>query len=670
MEYGFKEYKPSEIISGHVKVGEKNRFGREFDANSLYFTKDGKPWIGVMGEYHFSRDNRENWKRELLKMKAGGVTIVSTYLFWIYHEEIEGEWNFEGDNDLRAFLKDAADAGLYVFLRIGPWAHGECRNGGFPDWLVNKGIKLRQDNPEYLTYVYKWFKKIYENCSEFFFKDGGPIIGVQIENELTDDAFHILTLKKMAEEIGFKAPYFTATGWNAKFGAHLPLEEVLPIFGAYADAPWSDKISELPLSPHYAFYTDRNDAGIGVDLMKETPEDGWRIPYDKYPFCTCEIGPGMQSTHHRRVVMTGMDAYAMSLVKLGAGNNLIGYYMYHGGVNKLGKLSTLNEDKKTGYPNDYASLSYDFGTCISQYGEIREQYRLLNELHLFVNDFGDILAPMESVGASEFVKETDTSGLRYCMRTDGKSGFIFVNNYQRHAHLQAHKDVVFKALDVEFMPVNVGEDTAFILPFNLNLYGDVLKASNCQLLCKDEDTYYFKQIPGNAPAFEFTDGSVYTGKTVIRRDGYSIVVIPEAEARFIRKLNGDVVIGNEEDLCLEDGRFTPVVSENAGFSMEEVKPANISLYDYELSIGGKRKLTWMKISVSGPEGFVTIKRDDYDVAQIYADGKLAADNFNEFINWRVPAKLLYNHECYLVMSELKDDFYVNKEDVEKVSKER
>ena len=236
--------------------------------------------------------------------------------------------------------------------------------------------------------------------------------------------------------------------------------------------------------------------------------------------------------------------------------------------------------------------------------------------------------------------------------------------------MQAHKDVVFKALDVEFMPVNVGEDTAFILPFNLNLNGDVLKASNCQLLCKDEDTYYFKQIPGNAPAFEFTDGSVYTGKTVIRRDGYSIVVIPEAEARFIRKLNGDVVIGNEEDLCLEDGKFTPVVSENAGFSMKEVKPANISLYDYELSIGGKRKLTWMKISVSNPEGFVTIKRDDYDVAQIYADGKLAADNFNEFINWRVPAKLLYNHECYLVMSELKDDFYVNKEDVEKVSKER
>ncbi len=30
------------------------------------------------------------------------------------------------------------------FLRIGPWAHGEVRNGGFPDWLLQKcgGLKI------------------------------------------------------------------------------------------------------------------------------------------------------------------------------------------------------------------------------------------------------------------------------------------------------------------------------------------------------------------------------------------------------------------------------------------------------------------------------------------------------------------------------------------------
>ena len=45
-----------------------------------------------------------------------------------------------------------------------------------------------------------------------------------------------------------------------------------------------------------------------------------------------------------------MDAYALSLVKLGCGNNLIGYYMYHGGTNPIGRDSTLQESRATGYP--------------------------------------------------------------------------------------------------------------------------------------------------------------------------------------------------------------------------------------------------------------------------------------------------------------------------------
>ena len=36
-------------------------------------------------------------------MKAGGVTLVATYLLWIYHEEEEGRFDFTGDRDIRAF---------------------------------------------------------------------------------------------------------------------------------------------------------------------------------------------------------------------------------------------------------------------------------------------------------------------------------------------------------------------------------------------------------------------------------------------------------------------------------------------------------------------------------------------------------------------------------------
>ena len=155
------------------------------------------------------------------------------------------------------------------------------------------------------------------------------------------------------------------------------------MFGAYVDAPWLDHTDTLPPSKHYTFDTCRNDAAIGMDLIKDVDDDGWRLPYEDYPFATCELGSGLPASYIRRPFVSPMDAYALSLVKLGCGNNLVGYYMYHGGTNKIGKLSTLHESKATGYPNDYAILNYDFQTCIGEYGQIRDQYKLLNLIHLF-----------------------------------------------------------------------------------------------------------------------------------------------------------------------------------------------------------------------------------------------------------------------------------------------
>jgi len=394
MTYTFKPYEKSKILRNHLNLGGGNPFGERIDVTNIYIERGGEPWIGVMGEYHFFRDNKDNWYRELCKMKAGGVGIVATYLFWIYHEEIEGEFDFSGDLDVAKFIDDAAKAGLDVVIRIGPWVHGECRNGGFPNWLAKKPYKLRDNNDEYMAKVRIWYEKIYEQVKGKFYKDGGNIIGVQLENELTNNAEHLLALKKLAVEIGFDVPLYTVTGWNSRYGAKIPVDEVLPVFSAYADAPWAKGTHRLPLSRNYVFDKNRNDSAVGVDIIKDTDPSGWRLPYEKYPFAMCELGAGIMATHHRRPIISGMDAYAMSLVKLGSGNNLVGYYMYHGGINKIGKLTTLQESKETGYPNDYPILNYDFHTALTSYGEAREQYGLLNILHLFLQDFGEILAPM------------------------------------------------------------------------------------------------------------------------------------------------------------------------------------------------------------------------------------------------------------------------------------
>ena len=60
----------------------------------------------------------------------------------------------------------------------------------------------------------------------------------------------------------------------------------------------------------------------------------------------------------------------MSLTKLGSGVALLGYYMYHGGSNPKGKLSTLQESRETGYLNDLPEVNYDFNAPVRQYGAI------------------------------------------------------------------------------------------------------------------------------------------------------------------------------------------------------------------------------------------------------------------------------------------------------------
>ena len=73
MEYKFEDYKRSEILRGHLNMGGVDPSGERIDVTSLYLERGGKPWVPVMGEYHFVRDKRENWHNELAKLKAGGI---------------------------------------------------------------------------------------------------------------------------------------------------------------------------------------------------------------------------------------------------------------------------------------------------------------------------------------------------------------------------------------------------------------------------------------------------------------------------------------------------------------------------------------------------------------------------------------------------------------------
>jgi beta-galactosidase len=446
-----------------------------FDSKSLL--KDGKRWFPIMGEIHYSRYPKEFWKESLEKMKAGGVDIVSSYVIWIHHEEIQGKYDFTGNRDLHAFVQTCKDCKMKLMLRIGPWCHGEVRNGGFPDWLLQQDFEVRTNDKKYFAQVKKWYKKIFKEVKDFLYSEKNPenpIIGVQIENEyghcggLYDESgdVHMQTLQKMAEKIGFKVPLYTATGWGgARTGG------MLPVMGGYCDAPWDQRTTEIEPSGNFIFTYERNDHNIGSDHGL-----GYGITFDvkKFPYLTAELGGGLQVTKHRRTAAKDGDIGAMSLVKLGSGVNLLGYYMYHGGSNPDGKLTTLQESKATGYPNDLPEKSYDFRAPVREFGQVSETFRELKLFSYFVHDFGSELCEFPAViPQNNPLKPDDFENLRYSFRTDGKKGYFFVNNYVRLKKMAEHKEEKITLPDgSSYSLKNLKNGEYFFYPFNMK-FGDL-----------------------------------------------------------------------------------------------------------------------------------------------------------------------------------------------------
>jgi beta-galactosidase len=538
------------IVSGHLKLGTHTNAGRHtVDANSLYFTKDGKPWYPVMGEFHFSRYPKQRWEESILKMKAAGIDVIATYVFWIYHEEEEGKFNWQGNNDLRSFIQLCKKHNMLVVARIGPWCHGEVRNGAFPDWIVKRG-NMRKNNPEYLASVQKLFNAIAGQTNGLYFKDGGPIIGAQIENEYRFNnpagLEHIMTLKQMASKAGIDVPFYTATGWP---GSNLKQTQLVPVWGGYPEAPWDKRTTKIPLSENYLFSLLRSDPGIGSDLLGKHQEDTTGYKGYLYPYATAEMGGGIQITYHRRPIIEADDVAAMAYVKIGAGANLMGYYMFHGGSNPVGKLSTLQESKATNYPNDYPIINYDFQAPIGQYGQIRPSYHAFKVIHSFLNDFGDRLVQyyptfpnVKPSGAA------DSATLRFAVRSKGNSGFVFLSNYQRELKMKDQQGIQFdfKLPDngnIKFPEnaVNIPSGVQAILPFNMDIEGCNLRYATVQPLMKLSGTiptYVFFAPKGIRPEYVFDKKLISTitpvqATLVTRKDSYLLNNIKEGTSCLI-----------------------------------------------------------------------------------------------------------------------------------------
>lgn len=473
-----------------------NPSGNTLAANNQYFIKNGEPWYPLMGEIHYNRVHPQDWEEALLKMKSGGLGIVATYVFWNEHEAPKGTWDWEKGRNLRRFVELCGKHGLYVWLRIGPWSHGEQLYGGHPDW-INSMKGKRSNDSAYLAESSRLFQQIGTQTSGLYFKNGGPIIGVQLENEYASgQAEHISTLKKMALSSKIEPVFWSVTA-NTVFDD--TKEEVIPLQGGYPYRGWEKDGGKATKDFLYG-----NDQWIMTDALG-------KVFYDtnRFPKGMCEQGCGSQVTYANRFVVEPHIVEAHLQNQMGRGMNMMGYYMFHGGTQSPGL-------KEPGCPENY-----DFQAPISEFGYLRPSYKYLKILHHFANDFGKELVQMRVVEAHNPLRdELNTEKLRYIGQVKDNHGFVFLCNAQVRVPMpdkQVSLQIKLPNETINFPTFTLKGETSPILPFNLNLNGILVKYALAQPFAKVENEgslmVFFQKLNGVVPQVAFDKTTIQEMKS-------------------------------------------------------------------------------------------------------------------------------------------------------------
>jgi hypothetical protein len=106
------------------------------------FTVDGKPFFVYGAAFFYERTPRAQWRRDLERYRAAGINTIDLYIIWNWHEPDAHTIDFDGHTnpgrDLRALFTTIHQLGFKVILRPGPVIRNEWRNGGYPDWLLER----------------------------------------------------------------------------------------------------------------------------------------------------------------------------------------------------------------------------------------------------------------------------------------------------------------------------------------------------------------------------------------------------------------------------------------------------------------------------------------------------------------------------------------------------
>ena len=346
-----------------------------FQLEKEYLVIDGKPRFIYAGDFSYGRIPRAVWRDRLLMMKAAGINTVSFYCVWRFHETADNVWDFEGNHDIDHLLGLIGELGLYAIFRMGPFVHGEFRNGGYPDFLVEKlGARLRSNDPEYLGYSERFYRKLLAIAGRHLITSGGPIILFQLENELgsagckgddiprgdVDDEKnrqHLAFYTKLVRNAGIDLPFIDinrVSGRQELLGSHVST-------GGYYPAACFCTDGELaPMRPH-----ENN----GVPYLSIETGCGMFVRFFDYPAYR-----NTNSFQGPIIKAPSVEALAQQTVAEGASG--VGLFIFCDGQH---------------FGNDNESMipfrNMNFQAPISCVGTLRDSYRGLKRLGWFLRSF-------------------------------------------------------------------------------------------------------------------------------------------------------------------------------------------------------------------------------------------------------------------------------------------
>lgn len=227
------------LLTGFVPLAANAKGGR-FEVVGDHFELDGKRFRILSGEMHYPRIPRALWKDRFRKLKSLGLNTVSTCVFWNAHEKTPGVYDFSGNLDVAAFIREAQEEGLWVCLRPGPYVCAEWDNSGFPSWfMTGDTVKPRSQDPSYMGPVKTWLNRLAQEVKPLLLSNGGPIIFTQIENEYGsygDDHEYMRQMYEALSAAGFDGLFYTADGADVMDGGVLPGVTAAMNFGTYSQA--------------------------------------------------------------------------------------------------------------------------------------------------------------------------------------------------------------------------------------------------------------------------------------------------------------------------------------------------------------------------------------------------------------------------------------------------